>query len=99
MFEMGKQSKSSISDKCGHSHDEIVAQIQSASENTRWISEHMADLRTKYLHKFVAVHRGRIVAHSDDQAALFKTLREKESKNLSVISVEFITGEDESWIL
>ena len=99
MFEMGNQSKPSAPDMCSQNHDEIVAQILTASENTRWISDHMVELRKKYLHKFVAVHKGRIVASSEDQALLFEALRSRESENLPMISIEFITGEDERWVL
>jgi len=99
MFAMGNPTESSASSICCHNHDEIVSQILSASENTRWVSEHMAELRQKYLHKFIAVHNGKIVTSSDDQARLFRILRTKESKNLPVMAIEFITSENERRIL
>jgi hypothetical protein len=99
MFDMGKPTGSSASGICCNNHDEVVAQILSASENTRWVSEHMAELRQKYLHKFIAVHNGKVVASSEDQARFFRILRTKEPKNLPTIAIEFITDENERWIL
>lgn len=99
MFDMGKSSASSASGICCNNHDEVVAQILSASANTRWVSEHMAELRKKYLHKFIAVHNCKVVASSEDQARFFRILRTKESKNLPTIAIEFITDENERWIL
>ena len=99
MFDMGKPTGSSAPGICCNNHDEVVAQILSASENTRWVSEHMAELRQKYLHKFIAVHKGKVVASSEDQARFFRILRTKESKNLPTIAIEFITDENERWIL
>ncbi len=96
---MGNPKGSSASSVCCLNHDEIVDQILSASENTRWISEHMAELRQKFLHKFIAVHNGKIVASSEDQARLFRILRTKESKNIPMVAIEFITSENERWIL
>jgi ABC-type phosphate/phosphonate transport system ATPase subunit len=96
---MGNPRGHSTSSICCNNHDEIVAQILSASENTLWVSEHMAELRQKYLHKFIAVHNGNIVASSEDQARFFRIVRTKQSKNLPVMAIEFITGENEKWIL
>lgn len=99
MFDMGNPMGSSGSGICCNNHDEVVAQILSASENTRWVSEHMAELRQKYLHKFIAVHKGKVVASSEDQARFFRILRTKEPKNLPTMAIEFITDENERWIL
>ena len=91
-----EQVTSRISEK---DHDKIVSQIVSASDNNRWISDHMSELREKHLHKFIAVRNGTIVAVAEDQEELFEILKDRESKNISFISIEFIKDKDELWIL
>ncbi|MGQ9587237.1 MAG: DUF5678 domain-containing protein [Thermoplasmata archaeon] len=77
----------------------MAHRVGKAAANMRWLSDNMPDLRGRYLHKFVAVHEGRILAVADDQESVFRQLKRMKGLDIGVVAIEFITEEGTTWIL
>ena len=59
---------------------------EEALADDRWIIEHWSELVRDHPSRYVAVHRGRIVATSDDQVSLGDALRRADLLSQAVIA-------------
>jgi precorrin-6B methylase 1 len=79
--------------------DVAVARVRKAAENKHWVSDHMSELRRKYLNKYVAVDKGQVVAVGSSQGSIFKQLKKNGTRDFGVVVIELITDEGTAWVL
>jgi precorrin-6B methylase 1 len=79
--------------------DVAVARVREAAKNKHWVSDHMPELRRKYLNKYVAVDKGKVVAVAGSQDSIFKQLKKNDIRDFGVVVIELITDEGTVWIL
>lgn len=82
----------------GMSFDELTRSIEAARNNRLWFLKSLQELRDKYLNKWVAVHKKRIVAADEDYDALIKAVL-KKGIQVAEIEVHLVTPEDLLWVL
>jgi len=76
-----------------------VARVREAAKNKHWVSDHMPELRRKYLNKYVAVDKGQVIAAGGSQDSIFKQLKKNGIRDFGVVIIELITDEGTVWIL
>ncbi len=79
--------------------DVAVARVREAASNKHWVSDHMPELRRKYLNKYVAVDKGHVIAVGASQDSIFKQLKKNGIRDFGVVIIELITDEGTAWIL
>lgn len=79
--------------------DVAVARVREAAKNKHWVSDHMPELRRKYLNKHVAVDKGQVIAVGRSQESIFKQLKKNGTPDFGVVIIELITDEGTAWIL
>ena len=84
---------------CEKNRDTIIKQIQSVSANMSWASKNMDELRKKHVHKYIAIHKKKIIGIGDTQREIIDFIKKKHPKEIGLISIEFIMDKDELWIL
>jgi len=76
----------------------ILADLRAKRANHEWLDRHRAELRIRFAGKFVAVHRGEVVASDPEFPRLLSRLR-KRLADPSLAAVEFVSKEGVVWIL
>jgi len=76
-----------------------VARVREAAKNKHWVSDHMPELRRKYLNKYVAVDKGQVIAAGGSQDSIFMQLKKNGIRDFGVVIIELITDEGTVWIL
>lgn len=79
--------------------DVAVVRVREAAKNKHWVSDHMPELRRKYLDKYVAVDKGQVIAVGCSQDSIFKQLKKNGIRDFGVVIIELITDEGAVWIL
>ncbi|MBU0685782.1 MAG: hypothetical protein KJ653_08055 [Candidatus Thermoplasmatota archaeon] len=79
--------------------DVAVARVREATNNKHWVSDHMPELRRKYLNKYIAVDKGQVIAVSGSQDSIFRQLKKNGIRDFGVVVIELITDEGTVWIL
>lgn len=72
---------------------EVAGKIERLRGNTKWLYEHMGDLKKGYGDKFVAVDDRRVIVSDPDINNLVSMLKERYTA-IDTFAIEFIPNED-----
>src|SRR6266540_5303544 len=78
----------------------VIADLRTKSANHEWLDRHRDELRQKFANKYVAVHRGAVVASDPEFPRMLSHLRKRlENTDPSLAAIEFMSEEEFIWVL
>jgi len=78
----------------------LLADLRVKRANHEWLDRHRKELRAKFADKYVAVHKGAVVAANRDFPRLLSLLKKKfANTDPSLAAVEFMSEEEFVWVL
>jgi ABC-type hemin transport system substrate-binding protein len=77
---------------------EIRQRMERSAKNKLWAMSNMNKLRSKYANKYVALDKGSVLAFGDSPDEVFKELRKKKLKDISIIAMEFVPERSLVWL-
>jgi ABC-type enterochelin transport system ATPase subunit len=76
----------------------IRQKMERSAMNKLWAMSNLHKLRSKYADRYVAVDDGNVLAFGDSPDEVFRELRKKRIKDISIIAIEFVPERSLVWL-
>jgi len=76
----------------------IRQKMERSAMNKLWAMSNMHKLRSKYANRYVALDDGNVLAFGDSPDEVFRELRKKRIKDISIIAIEFVPERSLVWL-
>lgn len=76
----------------------IRQKMKRSATNKLWVMSNMGKLRSKYADKYIALDDGSVLAFGDSPDEVFRELRKKRIKDISIIAMEYVPERSLVWL-